>query len=165
MSGQFFVISSRAPARPDMFTLVTSTLTAGLALSSLVLLGRLSGHMLLVPSMAASMALIAGAPALPLSQPRAVVGGQVLSALIGVGVGMISHSLWAAAVAGALALGAMMMTRTAHSSAAATAVIGALAVGGQVEFVAGAAVAAVVLVIFGLARARLTRAAYPAYWW
>lgn len=156
---------SRAPGRPAVSVVIIATLTSAAALICLVALGRLSGHMLLVPSMAASMALIAGAPDLPLSQPRNVVGGQVLSALIGVLMGLLSHSLWAAALAGAMALGAMMAARTPHSPAAATAVIGALLVSGQAAFIAGVAVSACVLVAFGLVRARLTGAHYPAYWW
>nr|WP_241726849.1 HPP family protein [Dietzia sp. SLG310A2-38A2] len=125
----------------------------------------MSGHLLLIPPMAASMALIAGAPSLPLSQPRHVVGGQMVSATVGVTVGLVSHSLWAAAAAGGLALGAMLLTRTSHSPAAATAVIGAMAAGGQVSLIVCAGLAAVVLVLFGLVRATFDRTTYPQYWW
>lgn len=135
------------------------------ALTALVALGTWSGHVLLIPPMAASMALVAGAPTLPLSQPRHVVGGQLLSALVGVTVGLASHSPWAAALAGALALGAMLLTRTSHSPAAATAVIGATLTDGRVSFVVCAALAAAVLVLAGLVRASAHRTTYPAYWW
>ena len=94
-----------------------------------------------------------------------MVCGQLLSAIVGVTVGLISHSLWAAAVAGALALGVMLMTRTSHSPTTATAVIGALTVHEQLSFVVCAALAAFVLVLFGLLRSALTRTAYPVYWW
>jgi len=159
------MLTSRAPARPPLGTLLIATATSAAALSSLVLLGALSGQMLLIPPMAASMALVAGAPTLPLSQPRNVIGGQVISALVGVLVGTLSHSLWAAALAGGLALGAMMATRTSHSPAAATAVIGALTVTEQASFVICVGLAAIVLVTAGVTRARVTRGAYPAYWW
>ncbi len=158
-------LTSRAPARPPLATLLVATTTSALALSSLVLLGALSGHVLLIPPMAASMALVAGAPTLPLSQPRSVIGGQVISALVGVSAGTLSHSLWVAAIAGGLALGAMLATRTSHSPAAATAVIGALTTSGQVSFVVCAGIAAIALVAAGVIRSRLTRASYPAYWW
>lgn len=156
---------SRAPARPPLPTVLVATVLSTAALVTLVALGAASGHPLLIPPMAASMALIAGAPSLPLSQPRHVLGGQVLSALVGVGVGAFGHSLWAAAVAGGLALGVMLLTRTSHSPAAATAVVGCLIVDGQVAFVVSVAVAAVVLVLFGVLRSALRRSAYPAYWW
>jgi CBS-domain-containing membrane protein len=159
------VLASRAPERPVISTLLAATLTSTAALTALVALGVLSGHLLLIPPMAASMALIAGAPSLPLSQPRHVIGGQVISAVVGVVVGLASHSPWAAAIAGGLALGAMLLTRTSHSPAAATAVIGTTLIDGQVSFVICAGLAAVVLVLFGLSRATLKRTAYPVYWW
>lgn len=157
--------SSMAPARPPVRTALDATLTSAAALTALVALGTLSGHLLLIPPMAATMALVAGAPSLPLSQPRSVIGGQVLSALVGVTVGLVSHSLWAAALAGGLALGTMLLTRTSHSPAAATAVIGATATEGQLGLVACAGLAAAVLVLFGVVRAAGKHTPYPAYWW
>ncbi len=157
--------TSGAPARPSAPTLLIATLTSTAALTALVGLGVLSGHLLLIPPMAASMALVAGAPSLPLSQPRHVIGGQVISAIVGIMVGWVSHSLWAGAIAGGLALGAMLLTRTSHSPAAATAVIGATIADGQLAFVLCAGLAAVVLVLFGLIRSALKGTPYPLYWW
>ncbi len=156
---------SKAPSRPPLPTLLVATITSVAALTVLVAVGYLSGHLLLTPPMAASMALIAGAPSLPLAQPRNVIGGQAISALVGVGIGAVSHSLWAGAIAGGLALGVMLLARMSHSPAAATAILGAMATGGQVSFIVGAVVAAAVLVVFGLARAALKRTPYPTYWW
>ncbi|MHA2789652.1 HPP family protein [Corynebacterium sp. S7] len=158
-------LTSKAPQRPSFAAIFVATITSVVALTTLVALGQLSGHLLLIPPMAASMALIAGAPSLPLSQPRNVIGGQVISAIVGVGVGLVSNSLWAAAIAGGLALGAMLLTRTSHSPAAATAVIGAMLTEGQVSFVICAGIAALVLVLFGLLRSAVTKGTYPTYWW
>ena len=163
--GKKTTLSSKAPARPSLPALLGATLTSIAALATLVALGLLSGHLLLIPPMAASMALVAGAPSLPLSQPRNVIGGQVISATVGVGVGLVSHSLWAAAIAGGLALGAMLATRTSHSPAAATAVIAAMTASGAFSFILCAGIASVVLVLFGLVRAAFRRSDYPAYWW
>ncbi|KAM9861752.1 HPP family protein [Leucobacter sp. BZR 635] len=157
--------ASQAPARPAISTVLVATLTSVAALSALVGIGLLTGQLLMIPPMAASMALIAGAPTLPLSQPRHVIGGQVISAAVGVGVGLISHSLCAAAIAGGLALGAMLLARASHSPAAATAVIGVTLADGQWAFVGAVALAAAVLVVFGLLRSGLKRTKYPQYWW
>ena len=159
------ILTSKAPARPPLGTLLVAIVTSAATLCALVLLGTLGGHVLLIPPMAASMALVAGAPTLPLSQPRNVIGGQVISAIVGVLVGSVDHSLWAGAVAGGLALGAMLATRTSHSPAAATALIGAITVGGQISFVVCAGLAAGVLVAAGWVRAKVTRSSYPVYWW
>jgi CBS-domain-containing membrane protein len=155
---------SRAPARLPAATIFVATLTSVACLACLVLLGKLSGSTLFIPPMAASMALVAGAPQLPLSQPRNVVGGHVVSALVGVGTGLISHSAGAAAVAGGLSLGVMLLLRMPHSPAAATAVIGTMATAEQVSFVVCAGIAACVLVGFGILRSLLQGANYPTYW-
>jgi CBS-domain-containing membrane protein len=76
----------------------------------------------------------------------------------------MSHSVWAAAIAGGLALGAMLLLRMPHSPAAATAVIGAMATTGQVSFVFCAGIAACVLVGFGILRSSLGGPNFPTYW-
>lgn len=121
---------------------------------------------LLIPPLAASMALVAGAPALPLAQPRSVVGGQLLSALTGFAVLLVAEpGIWAAAVAGGLALGAMALARTPHSPAAATALIVALQAPPFWSFTGLLAVAASVLVLVGLVGNRVSARPYPVYWW
>jgi CBS-domain-containing membrane protein len=156
--------ASQAPARIPTPKLIGTTLASITALVCLVLLGELSGHLLLIPPMAASMALVAAAPQLPLSQPRGVIGGQIVSALIGVGAGLISHSILAAAIAGGLAIGTTLWLRMPHSPAAATAVIGTMITGGQVSFVICCAIAGGLLVSFGVLASRLSGTPYPNYW-
>ncbi|ORI23591.1 HPP family protein [Rhodococcus sp. 1168] len=158
---------SAAPPRPDARSIAVATATSALALLALAGLTELTAEPFLIPPLAASVALVAGAPKLPLAQPRNVIGGQGLSALVGVLVGYVfGNALWAAALAGALALCAMLVARMAHSPAAATAAIGTTgtAVAGW-QFVVLAAVSAVVLVIVGVVGHRLNRTAYPAYLW
>jgi CBS-domain-containing membrane protein len=141
-----------------------ATFTSVAGLVGLVLLGNLSGHLLLIPPMAASMALVAAAPQLPLSQPRSVIGGHLVSALIGVGTGVVSHSIWAAAIAGGLAIGATLWLRMPHSPAAATAAIAAMTTTGQVSFVVCCGIAAAILVSIGILGSKLRGARYPTYW-
>ncbi|GGT56086.1 hypothetical protein GCM10014713_57340 [Streptomyces purpureus] len=75
--------ASAAPARPRARTLLTASAGSVAALLAVVAAGALVHQPLLIPPLAASMALVAGAPDLPLSQPRSVVGGQLLSVLTG----------------------------------------------------------------------------------
>lgn len=154
-----------APARPRPRVLLASTAVSVTALLLLVALGTALHQPLLIPPLAASMALVAGAPDLPLAQPRSVVGGQLLSALTGFAVlALTGPGLWGAALAGGLALGVMSAARTPHSPAAATAVIVALQNPPFWTFLALLALATLVLVATGLAGARLTGRRYPAYW-
>ncbi|MFF1902530.1 HPP family protein [Kitasatospora sp. NPDC058218] len=159
-------LPSQAPARPTPTALLTSTTTAVTALLTLVALGTLTHQPLLIPPLAASMALIAGAPTLPLAQPRSVIGGQLVSALTGYAVlAATTPAYWSAAIAGGLALGAMTLARTPHSPAAATAVIVTLTAPDPTRFLPLLLLATLLLTATGLLAARLTRRTYPTYWW
>ncbi|WP_435970029.1 HPP family protein [Streptomyces sp. Qhu_M48] len=153
------------PPRPRPRVLLGSTAVGVAALLVLVAVGTVLDRPLLVPPLAASMALVAGAPDLPLSQPRSVVGGQLLSALTGFAVlAVAGPGPWGAAVAGGLALGVMTLARTPHSPAAATAVIVALQSPPFWSFLGLLALASLLLVAAGLGSARATGRTYPTYW-
>ncbi|MFB7589766.1 HPP family protein [Streptomyces sp. NPDC056169] len=153
------------PARPRPRVLLGGTAAAVTGLLLLVAVGTLLHQPLLIPPLAASMALVAGAPDLPLSQPRSVIGGQLLSALTGFAVlAVAGPGLWGAAVAGGLALGVMQCARTPHSPAAATAVIVALQSPPFWSFLGLLALASLLLVAVGLGGARAAGRTYPAYW-
>ncbi|MFJ5139713.1 HPP family protein [Streptomyces sp. NPDC088707] len=153
------------PPRPRPRVLLLSTAGSVAALLLLVAVGTVLDQPLLIPPLAASMALVAGAPDLPLSQPRSVVGGQLLSALTGFAVlAVAGPGLWGAAVAGGLALGVMMSARTPHSPAAATAVIVAATSPPFWSFLGLLAPACLLLVAVGLGAARATGRTYPVYW-
>lgn len=157
---------SQAPARPPVKAIVALAVPATLGLLLLALLGEVSGHVLLIPSMAASMALIVATPHAPLAQPRAVVLGHSLAVVIGIVLGLISHSYWMGALAVGLSLTAMLVTRCAHPPATATAVLAVLATEAHLSMLVCTVLAALILVGVGLLRARLTTGhEYPAYWW
>jgi CBS-domain-containing membrane protein len=80
---------------------------------------------LMVGSLGASAVLLFGAPRSPLAQPRNLVGGHVLSAIIGVACWKLLHPYpWlAGALAVATAIAVMHATRTLHPPGGATALI------------------------------------------
>ncbi|MFE9422387.1 HPP family protein [Kitasatospora sp. NPDC006697] len=126
------------------------------ALLLLVAVGVLLGAPLLIPPLAASAALVHGAPRLPISQPRNLVGGHLVSALAGFAVlAVTGRSMWGAAVAGGLALVAMLIARVPHSPAAATAVIVVLQGVHPVPFLLLLALATALLVLIGWLAGRL----------
>jgi len=140
------------------------------------------GLMFLIGSFGASAVLLYGAPRSPLAQPRNVLGGHVLSALVGISVRLafveisarlaVPYPGWiAAAVAVACAIALMHLTGTLHPPGGATALI-ALSGGPKVEALgylfalipvgAGAVVLILVAVVFNnLVKNRR----YPEYWW
>ncbi len=87
---------------------------------------------LLVAPMGASAVLLFAVPASPLAQPWSIIGGNTISALIGVIVAHFVHEpALATGIAVALAIAAMSFTRCLHppgGAAALTAVLGGPAV-------------------------------------
>jgi CBS-domain-containing membrane protein len=83
------------------------------------------GHMLIIGSFGASAVLIYGAVRSPLAQPRNLMGGHLLSAVVGVTAFRLlgGHPWMAAAVAVALAIVLMHATKTLHPPGGATALI------------------------------------------
>jgi CBS-domain-containing membrane protein len=159
-------LRSAAPARPPRKSTVLATLNILAALATLAAVGTLTHLPLLFPPLAASMALIAAGTALPLAQPRAVIGGHVVAALVGFAlVALLGPGGWAAALAGACALGAMLVLRVSHSPAVATAVIIGATNPSALQFTELLVLAAVILVAFGVVGARLDDKKYPVYWW
>jgi CBS domain-containing membrane protein len=104
------------------------------AASGMLLAGWLSQHMLgginpwFIAPMGASAVLLFAVPASPLAQPWSVIGGNVVSALVGISCANLIHEpVAAAAVAVALSIGLMFTLRCLHppgGAVAATAVLG-----------------------------------------
>jgi len=161
----FTLRKSDAPPRPPWRQIAAVTVMSIMALIVLAFIGEITGFALLTPPLAASMALIAGCPNLPLSQPRNVIGGQLLSAIVGCAVGVVSLSMGAGATAGALAGGVRRGARAAPPPAAATAILGAVIPSGQLTFILCAGIAAAILVLIGAISAKISTTKYPIYWW
>ncbi|MFD7629091.1 HPP family protein [Streptomyces sp. NPDC059851] len=145
--------------------------SGGVAAASLLLLvgiGALLHEPVLIPPIAASAAIVCGVPALPLAQPRSVVGGHLLCAGVGyVALAGAGGAPWVAALAAGVAVGIMTLARTPHSPAAATTVVVVLQSPDPKVFVPLLAGAALLLVLAGTAasRARPGAVRYPVYWW
>ncbi|WP_433376979.1 HPP family protein [Streptosporangium sp. CA-115845] len=160
-------LRSRAPARPKTAAIAVFTAGATIALVTLVAFGTVLDQVWLIPPLVASAALVFGAPTLPLAQPRSVIGGQLLAALTGFAVlAVAGSSIWAAAVAGGLALGVTALTRTPHSPAAATATVVVAQQQPLVPFLPILIAATVILVLVGMIVGRSgVTPRYPTYWW
>ncbi|KAF6265798.1 HPP family-domain-containing protein [Scenedesmus sp. NREL 46B-D3] len=127
---------------------------------------------MLVASFGASAVLLYGVPESKLAQPRNVIGGQVVSAIVGVCVRLaLERVQWLAnAVGMSLALLAMQLTCTTHPPGGATALIACSAPvmapwhGFQLVLavcVGSVELTAVALLISNFHRGR----AYPTFWW
>ena len=128
---------------------------------------------LLIYSFGASAVLLYGVPESKLAQPRNVIGGQVVSAVVGAAVRLAlgTKALWVTAAAGmALALTAMEFLSVVHPPGGATALIASSArtPGPWHGFRLTASVAAgsTIMVLIACAVNNLhPRTRYPTYWW
>jgi CBS-domain-containing membrane protein len=80
---------------------------------------------LIIGSFGASAVLVYGAIKSPLAQPRNLIGGHVISGLVGVAsYQLFGETIWLAAAIGvSLAIAAMLVTKTLHPPGGATALI------------------------------------------
>lgn len=122
---------------------------------------------LIVAPIGASAVLLFAVPASPLAQPWPIIGGNTISALVGVAVmQIVPDPLFATGIAVALAIIVMSFTRSLHppgGAAALTAVIGGPAVikAGFLFAFVPIALNSVLLVLLGVIFHKLTRRAYP----
>lgn len=120
------------PPRVDTAELVWSWVGAFIGIAVVAWLGQhfLTGTdtVLVIGSLGSSAVLLFGAPRSPLAQPRNLIGGHLLSALVGVTAWRLLHTEpWLAqGVAVATAIALMHLSRTLHPPAGATALIAAL---------------------------------------
>ncbi|WP_298923171.1 HPP family protein [uncultured Ramlibacter sp.] len=117
----------------------------------------------LVAPIGASAVLVFAVPASPLAQPWAVVGGNTVSALVGIAcVLAIPDPALAGAVAVGLAIAAMFQLRCLHPPGGASALLVALTHTGDFHFAAFPVLAnSILLVAAGMAYNSLTGRAYP----
>jgi CBS domain-containing membrane protein len=142
----------------------------GVALTGVVcglILGDATALPLIVAPIGASAVLLFAVPASPLAQPWPVIGGNTISALVGVTVAhLVSDPMLAIGLGVSLAIAAMSLTRSLHppgGAAAFTAVLGGPAIaaaGFWLPFVP-VALNSVLLVALGIAFHKLSGRAYP----
>lgn len=127
---------------------------------------------LLIGSFGASAVLAYGAIKSPLAQPRNLVGGHVLSGLVGVSCYLLfGNTIWlASAMAVSLAIVAMLATRTLHPPGGATALIAVVggpkihALGFLYAFLPAGAGALVLMLVALLVNNLSKNRKYPEYW-
>lgn len=118
-----------SPPRVSTSEVLFSWLGAFLGIGTLVVCSQFffndKDSILLIGSFGASAVLIYGAIRSPLAQPRNLIGGHALSAIVGVIIWKLLHPYpgLAAATAVATAIAFMHLTRTLHPPGGATAMI------------------------------------------
>lgn len=136
------------------------------------LIGEGSDLTMIIGSFGASAVLLYGAVKSPLAQPRNLLGGHILSAIIGVASYKIFHDqMWlAAALAVATSIAVMHATRTLHPPGGATALIAVIGSDqihalGYLYAVLPAGLGALIMLIVALAINNIPNSRrYPEFW-
>lgn len=127
---------------------------------------------LLIGSFGASAVLVYGAIKSPLAQPRNLIGGHIISGLIGVACyQLFGETVWlAASMAVSLAISAMLVTKTLHPPGGATALIAVIggkkihALGFIYAFVPAGLGAFVLLIVALIVNNLSSNRRYPEFW-
>lgn len=142
-----------------LFTIISLVILAGL--------GELIHQPLVLPSLVATAAYIFGAPSIPGTQPRSVIGGHLISALLAFGLLTLfgSHP-WVAILAAGIAFAAMNVVRLFHIPAVATAALIVMQHPRHAStFLVNIMLASLVLSLAGLFVSKTTnKLQYPLYW-
>lgn len=157
---------STVPSRAPIRHIVWSWCGGMLAIGLIALITQASGFPLLMAPLGASAVLAFGVPDSPLAQPRNIVFGHAISALVGlVALTLFGDAWWAAGIAVATAIAAMQATGTVHPPAGANPLL-VLVTGAGWDFlatpvIAGASVLALVAIVFNRL---IAKRRYPLYW-
>ena len=168
--------NSKSPPRENAFYILWSWvgsfigITLVAYISNVVLVG--TDLVMVIGSFGASAVLIFGAIKSPLAQPRNLIGGHLISALIGVAAYqiLIDTPSLAAGVAVATAIAAMHLTKTLHPPGGATALIAVIGSEkihdlGYLYVLVPAGTGALIMLVVALAVNNIPKKhSYPEFW-
>jgi CBS-domain-containing membrane protein len=169
--------TTQSPPRVNLAEIFWSWLGAFLGIAAVAVINYnlldQTSLLMLIGSFGASAVLIYGAIKSPLAQPRNLLGGHVISALIGVtAFKLLAPHLWlAAALAVATSIAVMHATKTLHPPGGATALIAVISgpkvanLGYLYALMPVGAGALIMLVVALLINNLAPRRRYPEFWW
>ncbi len=137
--------------RKAIATAIVAGVGGTIAIASLSILGEILTLPLLLAPFGASCVLVFGVPASPFARPRNVIGGYLVSALMGLGaVALLGTATAGMAVGVGLAIAAMMITETIHPPAGAVPIVVAFTHPGLSFLIAPVGAGAALIVLIGI---------------
>lgn len=168
--------TTKSPPAVSLSEIIWSWIGAfsGMATVALIIFNVLEGTdlVMIIGSFGASAVLIYGAVRSPLAQPRNLIGGHVISAIIGVTTyKVLSPHMWlAASVAVATAIALMHATKTLHPLGGATALIAVIGSQeihdlGYLYVIVPAGIGAIIMLVVVLLVNNIPKSRrYPEFW-
>jgi CBS-domain-containing membrane protein len=159
------------PAAFNTKAVLLAWLGAFIAIAAVALLSNQLSYLLILGSFGASCVILFAYPDVPFAQPRNVIFGHFLSALVGlIFISFFGVAWWSLAAAVATAVAVMMLTRTVHPPAGSNPIIIWLMAASHADItweflLFPTLVGAIVITIVSLIFNNLTREGnYPKYW-
>ena len=156
-----------SPPRAPMKHILWSWLGSSIAIGCAASIASVAEMPFVFAPLGASAVLAFAVPDSPLAQPRNILGGHLLSAIVGLVFLMVfGNAWWVMSLGVATAIAVMLLTKTVHPPAGANPLI-ILMASSQWDFVfitvlPGALILTICALIFNnLAKGRR----YPIYWW
>lgn len=156
----------RSPLKVNVKDSATGLFGGFLTIFALVYLTNMTSALWLMAPFGASCVLAFGVWNAPLSQPRNIVGGHVVSTFIGLATyHILGDEPWAIGLAVGLAIASMMLTKTTHPPAGADPLVVMLGQYSWSYLIMPVFIGSVVIVLFALIINNLRKNRnYPTFW-
>lgn len=156
----------RSPLKVNAKDSATGLFGGFLSIFTLVCLTNMTSAQWLMAPFGASCVLAFGVWNAPLSQPRNIIGGHVVSTFIGLATyHILGDEPWAIALAVGLAIASMMLTKTTHPPAGADPLVVMLGQYSWSYLVMPVFIGSVVIVLYALIINNLRKNRnYPTFW-
>ncbi len=158
--------AGQSPGRPPIGDVLWSWIGASSGMGAISMLAVMSKLPLLIAPFGATCVLIFAASDSPLAQPRAVIGGYLMSTFVGVlALLLLGTAPWVVAVAVGTAIAMMQLTRTLHAPAGAVPLLTLSAGTDSLLLIPSVLVGSCTLIGIGLVINNLrSDRSYPRYW-
>jgi len=119
-----FRTEEKVPGSPHPTHILYSALGSMIAISAIALLTQNTSIPFMMAPLGATCVLAFGVPDSPLAQPRNIIGGHLIAALIAVTCAYLMGTTWYSLALGvSLSIAAMQFTKTTHPPAGATPIV------------------------------------------
>lgn len=115
---------AKSPSRPNSIHILLSWIGGLIGISCIAFLSKMSNYPLIMAPFGASCVLLFGVPESPFSQPRNLIGGHLVSSLIGLlFLAFFGNDWYVLGFAVATSIAAMQLTKTTHPPAGADPIV------------------------------------------
>lgn len=158
--------TGRSPLKVNVKDSATGLFGGFLSIFALVCLTNMTSALWLMAPFGASCVLAFGVWNAPLSQPRNIIGGHLVSTFIGLATyHILGDEPWAIGLAVGLAIASMMLTKTTHPPAGADPLVVMLGQYSWSYLIMPVFIGSVVIVLFALIINNLRKNRnYPTFW-